>query len=78
MAKEAFKELVKKYADGKPICNCGEAYLTACGVGSIWNEEKQRREDRTDLLTCKAGCSAAQIDAKEYIAERVLQDLASL
>lgn len=69
MRREAFKELVKKYADDKPICNCGQAYLTACGQGCTL-------EGYT--LVCKAGCSAAQIDAKDYVAKRVLQDLSKL
>ena len=69
MAREHFKELVIRYADGRPICNCGQAYYTPCGEGYLNGER------RTDMLICRYGCSAAQIDAKNEIAERVLKEL---
>ena len=64
-----FKRLIEYYADGKPICNCGDAYYSACGHGFDGLTEKH------DMLTCEYGCSANQINAKEYIAGRVIEDL---
>jgi len=63
-----FKELIKKYADGKPICNCGEAYYSKCGVGI------ENGEERTDFLACEGGCSTNQLFAKEYIAKRIVKE----
>lgn len=69
MTREHFKELIKRYADGRPICNCGEAYCSPCGEGRL------NGEPRTDLLVCRYGCSAAKIDAKNEIAEKALKEL---
>jgi len=64
-----FERLIQRYADGKPICNCGQAYYTPCGVGI---DGKGSR--RTDMLTCAYGCSANQNDAKNYVAARVVAE----
>jgi hypothetical protein len=68
MKKSAWEQLIEMHADGRPICNCGEAYYSPCGVGIDKNGNH-----RTDMLTCQYGCSANLIEAKEYIAKRVLQ-----
>lgn len=65
----AWEKLIKVYADGRPVCNCGQAYYEACGEGI-----DRDGQYRTDMLSCKHGCSANQIHAKEYIAARVLAD----
>lgn len=70
MSRKDWQELVKRYADGRPICNCGEAYYTPCGHGI---DGTGRR--RTDMLACQHGCSANKIYAKEEIAGRVLAEL---
>lgn len=70
----AWQQLIQQYADGRPICNCGEAYYTPCGKGLVNEGGKTVR--KTDMLACAYGCSANQIFAKEDIARRVLQDLA--
>jgi len=70
MSRKYWQELVKRYADGRPICNCGEAYYTPCGHGIDGDGRK-----RTDILTCQFGCSANRIFAKEEIARRVLAEL---
>lgn len=64
-----WKKLVKRYADGRPICNCGHAYYTPCGVGIVDGVHK------TDMPDCQYGCSANQIFAKEEIASRVMAEL---
>lgn len=63
----AWQELVKIHADGRPICNCGDAYYSPCGSGI---DEKGRH--RRDMLACAYGCSSNQIAAKEDIAKRIL------
>lgn len=67
---DACNQLVQRYADGRPICNCGEAYYSPCGHGI-----DARGAHRTDMLACKYGCSANKISAKAYIASRMLADL---
>ena len=64
-----WKTLVKRYADGRPICNCGDAYLAPVGEG--YDADGNRR---TDLLVCQYGCQANQIYAKEEIAERICEE----
>jgi len=68
MSSDSFKKLIKHYANGSEICNCGEAYYTNCGKGSVGGQ------DRDDLPTCKHGCSSNIITAKNYIAEMVLSE----
>lgn len=63
-----WKELIKKYADGRPVCNCGDAYYTPCGVGI----DRDGRH-RTDMLACNHGCGANQYEAKEEIAKKIVE-----
>lgn len=69
----SWEYLIERYADGQPICNCGQAYYSPCGQGSVL--EDGRWVEKTGRLACKSGCSANQLSAKEYIASRVLTDL---
>lgn len=62
----AWKLLIKLYAHGRPVCNCGHAYREPCGVGYIDGKPV------TNMLVCRAGCSAAQHSAKEYVATQIL------
>lgn len=68
MARDDWERLIDRYADGRPICNCRQAYYSPTGHGIVNGVE------RTDILDCEYGCSANQISAKRYIATRVLQD----
>jgi hypothetical protein len=68
MSREPWQKLVVKYADGRPICNCRDAYYTPCGVGYVGSEK------RTDMLVCEYGCSANQIRAKEEIADKIISE----
>jgi len=54
-----FKKLIKRYANGKEICNCGEAYYS---------------KDEDGHSICKDGCSANIINAKEYIATKIIEE----
>lgn len=62
----AWTKLIKQCAKGKPICNCGQAYLEPCGVGY---HDGNRVEN---ALICRGGCASAQISAKEYVAKQIL------
>ena len=64
---ENWKSLVALHADGRTVCNCGCAYYTPCGKGI----DGQGRH-RTDMLTCRGGCSANQLNCRDDIAKRVL------
>jgi hypothetical protein len=61
--------LVERYAEGRPICNCRQAYYSPCGEGIVNGER------RSDLLVCKHGCSANQLDARDHVAKCVLDRL---
>lgn len=73
MTDDAWKTLVRRYADGRQICNCGSAYYTPCGHGSIVVDG--RRVDRTDMLVCEYGCSANLLRTRDEIGPRALADL---
>lgn len=64
-----FEKLIERYADGRQICNCRNAYYENCGHAIKGDKEV------FDYPACNHGCSANQISAKEYIADRVVQDL---
>lgn len=64
-----FEKLIVRYAGDKKICNCGQAYLTNCGNARV------NGKDVFDYPVCKYGCSTNQIMAKEYIADRVVDEL---
>ncbi len=72
MSKKHWEKLVERYADGRPICNCGGAYYTPCGHGI-----DASGKERTDMVGCQYGCSANLIFAKEEIAARVLNELSN-
>lgn len=65
-----WKQLVLRYADGRPPCNCGDAWYYPCGVG-IDAEGHARK----DMLACKHGCSANIIAAKHEIAARMWAEI---
>jgi len=67
--RNAWCRIIERFADGRQICNCGEAYLTPCG--EVWiNSERM-----TDYPICQYGCDSAQYQAKLYIADRVEAEL---
>lgn len=69
MSHDAWEILVAKYADGRPLCNCKEAYYTPCGKGIDGSGM-----ERTDMLACQYGCSANKIFTRDEIAEKILKD----
>jgi hypothetical protein len=70
LSEAIWKELVRRYADGRPVCNCGEAWEYPCASGIDANGVK-----RDDMLACRYGCSANLIDAKYEIGRRVAGEL---
>lgn len=73
MARE-WEKLIERDADGRPICNCGQAYYAEDGEymvaggpnhGKIFHNGKH----------CKWGCSANQYAVKDEIAARVIAEL---
>lgn len=65
MSRNAWERLVERFADGRGICNCRQAYTTPCGVAF---RDGERIEN---WPVCRYGCQAAQLDAKHDIATRV-------
>ena len=68
--KDAWEKLIERYANGRPICNCGCAYYTKCGSGI---DETGKR--RTDMLACENGCQGNQYAVRYEIARKVLAEL---
>lgn len=67
-----WNKLVERFADGRPICNCGHAYYAPVGTGSVLNNGIWK--NRTDLLVCQYGCSTNQLRAKEEIAKKLIKE----
>lgn len=65
----AWESLIVRYADGRTLCNCRQAYYSE--GGTYWRDGIEHH----DGLYCKSGCSSNQLRAKEYIAERVMEEL---
>jgi hypothetical protein len=66
-----WQKLVKKFADGREVCNCGDAYYTNCGRGSVLKDGVW--ESRNDLPVCRYGCSVNQLNARDEIAGRLVE-----
>ncbi len=71
---EAFRTLIRRFADLRTVCNCGEAYETEC-PGSEHPEERtcsgcSNTPDGHGF--CSGGCSSNQIRAKHEVAGRIL------
>lgn len=64
---EYWKELINKYADGRPICNCGNAYYSTDGDYVTVGGTRHK-----DGKYCKYGCDANQYIAREEIAKKLL------
>ena len=63
-----FEKLIERYSEGRKICNCKQAYYTNNGHARI------NGVDVYDYPVCDHGCSSNQIRAKEYIADRVVEE----
>ncbi len=64
----SFARLIERYADGRTICNCRESYLSPCGHAIVNGKEV------FDAPTCKHGCTTNLIQAKYYVADRVVAE----
>jgi len=76
-ATDCWNRLIKHYANGRTICNCGHAYCAPIGHGFISDEHGNFIESH-DRPVCPGGCSANQLVAREEIARRVLEDLVAV
>lgn len=72
---DEWRELVKRFADGRPICNCGQAYYSLDGKATIAGGPDHGKKI-TNYPHCKWGCQANQHAVKDDIARRVLEELA--
>ncbi len=73
MNDDAWKILVRRYAKGHVVCNCGHAYLTNCGHAYVIDLNGRDREV-FDHPVCGSGCSAAKIAARDHVAQSVLSE----
>jgi hypothetical protein len=64
-----WQTLVKRFANGRPICNCGDAYYSE--GGTYWRGGNEHH----DGLYCKGGCNAARYEARDHVAMCVLAEL---
>jgi Restriction alleviation protein Lar len=65
-----WRDLVRRFANGRPICNCKEAYLTPVGQGI-----DAVGDPRTDMLVCAYGCQNNRIIARDQIAAQIHREL---
>lgn len=63
----AWTRLLRRYAFGRTLCNCREAYA---GKVSCWVNGREGI-----CWGCPNGCSSNQIDARNDIAKKVIFDL---
>lgn len=64
-----WEKLIVRYADGRPLCNCRQAYYTTGGKYWLGGQE------HNDGLYCGGGCGAARLDAQDIVAAGVVRDL---
>lgn len=65
----AWRALVERYADGRPICNCREAFAVMVEAVGLDGEPVRV------VKKCEDGCSAALIRAKHEIGRRALEEI---
>lgn len=73
MADGSWRLLVERYANGRPICNCRNAYYST-------EEVTERRTTGGPFITstrhfCDGGCQANQYLVRDRIAEKVLEEI---
>lgn len=73
MANE-WEDLVRRYANGRSICNCGNAYYSE--GGTYWKTGST--ETFHDGQYCKDGCSANCCTVKDDVAKRALAELSQM
>lgn len=64
----SWEKLVAIHADGKEICNCGNAYYSHCAG----KDSRCCGHDGRAHTYCAAGCSSNQIRAREEIADKLI------
>lgn len=66
-----FERLIQRYANGKEICKCRNAYIESPVVAIISGENVYGPP------ICSGGCSYNSIKAKEYVADMVVIEFIS-
>jgi hypothetical protein len=78
---KAVTALLVRYADGRTLCNCRRAYEKSNKAGDHWwtcvGVPRPKPSTRYDPNK-GCGCSAAQIYATQYIAEKALEEIEKL
>jgi len=69
-----WEKLVERYADGRSLCNCGNAYYSEGGEYMIAGGPDHGKTFHNGKH-CKYGCQANQYGVKDEIASRVLAEL---
>lgn len=70
----AWERLVERFADGRPVCNCRQAYYTRNPnphSNPIYRLDGVIIGYGEPPLHCAHGCSANKLQARDEIAERV-------
>lgn len=72
MSNQNWKELIKRHCPAdKRVCNCGDAYYTCIPYGALITGDGDKPRLTHDWM-CEAGCTTAQINAREHVAACVL------
>jgi|HubBroStandDraft_1064217.scaffolds.fasta_scaffold02177_8 hypothetical protein len=75
MDEGAWKRLVKRYANGRTICNCGHAYYMGPHEETYTDWLGERRTRAGHPQSCRSGCQANQYATKLEIATNVEAEL---
>ncbi|MDE2107320.1 MAG: hypothetical protein KGL39_59540 [Patescibacteria group bacterium] len=76
MTDDCWHILVRRYADGRDVCNCGEAWYARIGDQlTDWDGHGWRSVVNGDPMRCAYGCRANQLSCKHEIAQRVVEEL---
>lgn len=57
-----YQALVRRYSNGRPVCNCGDAYE---GVAEF---------DGKKYRCCPGGCSTNQLTTRDEVCRRVCEE----
>lgn len=74
MAREDWQALVRKYANGRDICNCGDAYYANDGEYIVTGVSGRFYNGKH----CKYGCSTNILNARDEIASLICKSLTPL
>lgn len=71
MSEAHWRELIRRFANGRDICNCGNAYYA--NDGEYWLAgDPAGSPPHQDGKHCKFGCQANILRARDELAEKLL------